>query len=635
MVFGGGANATSNGSTINANGGTVTITNTTLTQASTAILEANGAGSTVTLTSATITGGTLSTSAGGLIETGDSNSVLSALTNAGTVQVTDGTNLTLQGAIANSGAINVNGATSFTGLLIGATAVTLSGGGQVSLVHDGYIAGAAAGASLTNVDNTISGAGFIRGPLALTNEAAGVINANGGNLTLNNGDTITNDGLVEATGTGVLVVRGSSIDSSGGGTVEAGNGARIQVTGATLTGGTLTVAAGGELQTATAASTIGAGISVANAGTIQITNGAALTVADNIDNRGVIQINGAATFTGLVVAAGGMTLTGGGQVIMEPKGYITGYGAGASLTNFDNTIEGGGFIKSPLTITNDAAGTINANHGNMLVNTGNTITNDGLVEATATGILILRNTSVDSSGGGHVVDSRQIQLDNSTLTGGSLSVDAGGKLVSGKQGGTVSLGGATVTNAGLIQGDLAGLTVNGDVTNTGVIEGNNGALTITGAVTGTGTALVFGKGSLEVDGAFSQNVRFAAGSTGSLIVSDFTGAVFGLSHTGTNQIDLKNLAFDSSDTTSYSGTATSGTLSILNSSSCRGGDDQPGRRLQGQHLHPERRRLPSGTVVKDPTATTTNSLVSAMAELRFQRRPFRRPGDGSHPGLRT
>ena len=326
-------------------------------------------------------------------------------------------------------------------------------------------------------------------------------------------------------------------------------------------------------------------------------------------------MNGAAAFTGLVVGVGGMTLSGGGQVIMEPKGYITGYGAGATLTNFDNTIEGSGFIKSPLTITNDAAGTINANHGNMLVNTGNTITNDGLIEATSTGILILRNTSVDSSGGGRVVDSRQIQLDNSTLTGGSLSVDAGGKLVSGKQGGTVSLGGATVTNAGLIEGALGGLTVNGDVANNSLIEGDNGALTITGAVTGTGTANVFGKGSLEVDGAFSQNVRFAVGSTGSLIISDFTGAVFGLSQTGKNQIDLKSLTFDATDTTSYSGTTASGTLSILDSSSTVVATIN----LVGNYVGSTFTLSDggaNGTIVKDPTATTTtNSLVSAMANF--------------------
>ena len=279
--FGATASILTNNKLIEADGGAVNFSNTTVRQGVAGTIEANVTN--VTLTSTTIDGGTLSTAGGGLIETGDSKSVLNGATvfgsvaNTGTVQVNDGNNLTLDGKIANSGAISVDGATKFTGLLIGATAVTLSGAGQVSLVHDGYIAGIGATDTLTNVNDTISGAGFIRGPLTVNNGAAGVIDANGGILTLNNGDKINNSGLIEATGTGVMVVRGSSINSGGGGTVEAGAGARIQINAANFTGGTLTVDAGGELQTSTAASTIGAGVAVTNAGTIQVTNGAART----------------------------------------------------------------------------------------------------------------------------------------------------------------------------------------------------------------------------------------------------------------------------------------------------------------------------------------------------------------------
>jgi hypothetical protein len=622
LFLGGGANATTNSAIIESGGGGVTIDDTTLTQTATAIIEAIGAGSMVTLTSATIVGGNLTTSAGGLIETGDSLSVLDgstvagAVTNGGTLRVNDGNDLTLDGSIVNSGIVGVNGTATLTGLLVGPTAVYLSGAGQVLLAADGYIAGTAAGATLTNIDNTITGGGFIKGPLNLTNDAAGVIDANNGRMVINTGATVVNAGRIDSAATGLLLVRNTTIDSSSGGSVVTGG--NTQLDGATLLGGTVTVDAGGTLKVLIHSSAIGGGAAFGNAGQVQIGNGVNLDTGGTFVNSGTVTVAGAANFSGLVADTSGLTLGGGGVVVLDAKGYIGGLAAGASLTNIDNTIEGGGFIKGPLVLTNEAAGIIDADFGRMVLNTANSVINDGLVESTASGLLLVRNTTIDSSGGGTVTDARRMQLDNSTLEGTTFGVGKGAILQSVFHAATVNMMGGTVLNSGtIIGGSGGGLTIDGDVANLGLVEEVNGNLTVVGSVSGAGTTRLFGTGVLEVTGALTENVNFAAASTGQLALDDtagFTGRVFGFSKTGKNSIDMKDVTFDAGDTFSYSGSAAGGTLTISNSDSVV----VASLKFAGDYRNATwavSADSGTGTVLIDPTATKTSSLTSAMASF--------------------
>jgi hypothetical protein len=618
----GGATSSKNTKLIEADGGVVTFTSTTLVQSTAGTVAAVGAGSTVTLDNTRIEGGNLSTSGGGLIETGDSKSTLNgatifgAVTNNGTVLVNQSQNLTLDGKIVNNGELLVDGVTANSGLLVGASAVTLSGTGTVVLAADGYIAGAAAGAKMTNL-STIDGGGFIKGPLNLTNGASGVIDADGARMVINTGATVTNAGLMEATGGGgLLLIRSTTVNGSTGGSVTAATGAKIQLDGDTLLGGTVSVAGGATLQAITDSSTI-SGAAFNNAGQVAIGNGVNLNVTGSVNNSGTVTVAGAANLSGLVAGVGGMTLGGGGVVVLDLKGYIGGAGAGASLTNVDNTIKGQGFIKGPLTLTNDAGGIIDASTGRMVLNTGNTVTNDGLVESTSSGLLLVRNTTIDSSGGGTVTDGRRMQLDNSTLDGTTVGIGKGAILQSILHAATINMMGGTVQNSGTIIGGAGGLTINGDVANLGLVEEINGGLTVNGAVTGAGTTRIFGKGVLDVEGALTENAFFAAASTGQLALGDtagFTGKVFGFSKTGKTSLDLKDVTFDASDTTSYSGTAAGGTLSILNSSSVVvatikfSGDYRSSAWVLSADSG-------TGTVVTDPTATKTSSLVSAMASF--------------------
>ncbi len=186
------------------------------------ILAANG--SNISLLQATIIGGTLKTSGTGVINDTGTTSLLDGanftVRNTGVIDILDSKTLNVQGAIANSGTVNLNGAADATTLQVagGTGAATLSGGGTVTMSDSAanVIRGGGASYTLTNVNNTISGAGFIGG-LHLVNRAAGVIDATGTNnaLILNtNLETITNAGLIETTGTGGCVV-GSAIVNSG------------------------------------------------------------------------------------------------------------------------------------------------------------------------------------------------------------------------------------------------------------------------------------------------------------------------------------------------------------------------------------------------------------------------------------
>ena len=160
--------------------------------------------------------------------------------NAGTLAVSDGATLPLDGTIDNTGTITLNGTGDQTELQIVGDGVTLQGGGQITM-SDGagdIIVGATAATTLTNVDNTISGAGQIGagdGNLTLVNEVHGTIEANiaGGILTVDTGNDITNNGILEATSGGVLqiddAVSGSGHAVIAGGTVAFEAAANIDV----------------------------------------------------------------------------------------------------------------------------------------------------------------------------------------------------------------------------------------------------------------------------------------------------------------------------------------------------------------------------------------------------------------------
>ncbi len=178
----------------------------------------SAAGGDVLLQNAFITGGTLETS-GGVIGTAgyETTSVLdgtggNTVSNTGTVYIEDHTSLQLQGAIDNSGTIELGSSNDPTNLQVNADGATLSGSGFVTMSDNGSndiqgTGGSAGTDVLTNTDNTIEGAGLIGGNgLGLVN--AGTIDAtySDTHLIIDTGTAVNNTGTLEASNGGTLMV---------------------------------------------------------------------------------------------------------------------------------------------------------------------------------------------------------------------------------------------------------------------------------------------------------------------------------------------------------------------------------------------------------------------------------------------
>jgi hypothetical protein len=176
-----------------------------ITNTASGVIGAFGAGSTVTFwgngRETTVSGGTLKTGSGGEILIGRDVTLDGSnghtVTNTGSVALDAGYTLNLLGTISNAGTIAVNG----NQMVVDTGGVTLAGSGNVTLSDNtaNTIIGNGVNTTLTN-QNTISGAGTIGGDgLVLTNQ--GVIDATGTNpLIVDTGTSaVTNSGKLEAT----------------------------------------------------------------------------------------------------------------------------------------------------------------------------------------------------------------------------------------------------------------------------------------------------------------------------------------------------------------------------------------------------------------------------------------------------
>jgi VCBS repeat-containing protein len=137
---------------------------------------------------------------------------------------------------------------------------------------------------------------------------------------------------------------------------------------------------------------------VFNTATLTIGDGAVQVLGGQVVNTGTIALGSTGDPTALDVAANGMTLTGGGSLILSDSSSnaIHEQAPGAVLTNIDNTISGAGQIgDGSLALIND--GTINATGANALVLDTTSLVNNGRIMATGAGGLRLTG-SVTGSG---------------------------------------------------------------------------------------------------------------------------------------------------------------------------------------------------------------------------------------------
>jgi len=190
-----------------------------------------------------------------------------------------------------------------------------------------------------------------------------------------------------------------------------------------------------------------------NSGTMAIGDGATLPLSGTIDNTGIIALNSTGDATELQIIGDGLTLQGGGQLTLSGNdaNAIVGTGSNDTLTNVDNTISGAGQIGSgdgTLTLVNEAHGTIDANvaGGTLTLETGTTITNDGILEAT--------------NGGTLQIDDPVIGNGNAIIAGGTLVFDVQSNVnVTFNNGtGTPTYGELVLGNPSDFSGQISGFT---------------------------------------------------------------------------------------------------------------------------------------------------------------------------------
>ena len=498
-----------------------------------------------------VAGTTLELIAGGTIL------VTGTIADFGTISflTTDGNGaaLDLSGTIHNLGTIQQIG---LPDISLATPSVTLDGGGTLLLTktsaeNNSILPSGSTAAGIVNIDNTISGAGTIGQipsnsypaiPVALINEAAGVVNASdptyalavfAGTLALSNA------GLMEATASGGLLLDATTLDNTGGTVLATGTGDVVTLIGIDVLGGTLEAVTGGTILF-TGSSTLDVAANAA-ATTVSLAADATLAVSGTLSITGTLTLD-----TGAAVVLSGGELTGA---------------SGSSVVNVDDLISGGtlGNGTAALSLTNEAAGVLT----NVDIDLPGGLRNAGLVEVTPGNTLDIGTTgasTIDNRGGTLLAAGGLVAVDDADIVGGTLAASAGGVFLFGslRTTNSVTLDGSsapltiaagttiqtyyteqsppyvfdvgtpitlvgTIDNFGTLLG--AGLYSGAPPVNDGVLTG---AGTVVGSITNNGTLLAAG-GTMTVG---------SVGGTGSIAIA--SGATFDLGAGAAQAIDFRD-----------------------------------------------------------------------------------------------
>jgi hypothetical protein len=500
-------------------------------------------GGLVNIGSATAPGGTLTTTSGDtlglLASSGDSFAgadVLSADTNNyGTISVANDSTLNLNATLTSpsTGTLALNGSTGPTtletygsGASVDGGLVLLSNSAENSIVSDG------AGTQFSN-HSIIRGSGTIGdGWLRLYNSPVGRINANqavgltivadaaavaagtentnysagtiattgSGGLTIDG--TFNNAGILEAMGTGALIINGENLATnpgidSGGGIVEAFAGGSIVLenNAEVIQQGYISIAAGGLMRTTDGDTADIVEDNLISSGTFNVRFNSTAILEGTWQNSGAVNLNGSAAGAAQVEIEAGKnwTLLNGGTTTLNGfNDSIVSQGPGAELRNRGNTIQGAGTIgDANMTIENDFGSTINA----MVEGSSKTLT----LDATA--------------------------FNPTTQT-------------------------SFISNAGLVEATAgATLDIDSAMFNSLDLIANSGSIVdAQDAVFGPGLSIIRGTGSIEFGAEADNDVRYAQGSGGQLILDDsaqFFGTIYQM--TVGDSVDLRDFAFNSAN----------------------------------------------------------------------------------------
>jgi VCBS repeat-containing protein len=161
-----------------------------------------------------------------------------------------------------------------------------------------------------------------------------------------------------------------------------------------------------------------------NAGVMSIGDGAMLPLGGIVNNSGSITLDSAGQSTTLQIIANGMTLQGGGTVVMSDSdsNVIAGTTPDISLTNVDNSISGAGQIGGAQLVLNNQ-GVINANGEHaLIIDTGSAeIVNTGSLKSTGNGGLFINSALLNN--GALLANGGDITLKGIVTGTGTAAID--------------------------------------------------------------------------------------------------------------------------------------------------------------------------------------------------------------------
>ncbi|MER9300878.1 VCBS domain-containing protein, partial [Mesorhizobium sp. M0621] len=171
---------------------------------------------------------------------------------------------------------------------------------------------------------------------------------------------------------------------------------------------------------------------VNNSGTMTIGDGALLPLSGTINNAGTISLDSTSGDTLLQIIQHGVSLQGGGQILLSDSAanIISGTGPDVTLVNVDNTISGAGQLGGGM-LGLDNHGTIIATGSNALVidTGGSVVVNSGTLEATGSGGLTitggLANFGMLWANGGNIDINGQVTGDGDATIGNLSKLEFG------------------------------------------------------------------------------------------------------------------------------------------------------------------------------------------------------------------
>lgn len=491
--------AKTNNATMEAvNGATLRLGSVSVTQGPAGMLEANGAGSRLEFTGATVTGGAVRGVGGGVARVTGATTFDGVLLE-GASEVASSVTVTLLSSLENHGDLTVNATSgsSTTTLSFGGGA-GLDGSGRVILNNNSSFARIVTAVADTplvhGAAHTIEGRGLISA--ALVNNGAVVANVGAAEIVLNTSDMVNNAAMT-AIGGATLRMSGIQVDQSGGGELLAdGAGSRIALDSAELIGGVLQTVNGGLVQVDSGALNLLDG--VAFEGDMTLDSSTTTSLINGLTNNGTIVVNGTSgSSTTTVAVTGSQTLGGSGTLRLNNNGAFARITAtaGATLTHAaGHTIEGRGQIAAPLINNGLIRSTVS---GLEIAVISPTVTNNSTMRA-QDGSTLTFNSTVTQPGAGLItaVDGSTVEILGGSITGGTLRATGTGLV---RLNGTISLtgvdleGAATITAARTIT-MLDGTTIDGDL----VVNTTSGASTTT--ITAGGLGVLSGSGSITLNG---------------------------------------------------------------------------------------------------------------------------------------